>query len=155
MFATMPDRVLILRQYDQVWREIFTDGRELPKGVGSDAADAPDPRWYGYSVGHWEDDHTFVVNTIGADDRSWIDWDGYPHSVDMQIEERYTRVNHDVLDVTITMTDPKIFTKPMVAKHHYQWIPSQELEQQICVSSEAKAYHDLVADPAGNGETSK
>ncbi len=64
-FATMPDRILVLNQYQRAWREIWMDGRELPKNVGGTAKDAPDPRYYGYSAGHWEGDNTLVVETTG------------------------------------------------------------------------------------------
>jgi hypothetical protein len=148
MFAKMPDRVLMLRQYDQVWREIWTDGRALPKDIGGTSKDSPDPRWYGYSAGHWEDDYTFVVNSTGSDDRSWLDFNGHPHSVSMQIEERYHRPDHNTLDLTITMVDPTIYTKPIIAHNHFRWVPKQELEQQICVSSEAILYHHTVVDEA-------
>ena len=62
----------------------------------------PDPRWYGYSVGHWEDDYTFVVNSIGTDDRTWLDNAGSPHSNDLKVEERYHRVSRDFLELTVT-----------------------------------------------------
>jgi hypothetical protein len=154
MFAKMPGRVLLLRQYDQVWREIWTDGRALPKDVGGDSKDSLDPRWYGYSVGHWVDDNTFVVDSTGADDRSWLDFNGHPHSVHMQVEEVYHRPNHNTLDLTITMVDPTIYTKPIIAHNHFRWVPKQELEQQICVSSEAILYHRVIAEGAVSHEAS-
>ena len=63
--ATMPDRVIILLQYMNIWREVWTDGRPLPTTVGGTGNDALDPTYNGYSVGHWEDDNTFVVDTTG------------------------------------------------------------------------------------------
>src|SRR6266849_10995188 len=69
-----PLRVVILYQFGKVWRVVWTDGRELPKD--------PEPRWYGYSVGKWEDDYTFVVQTSGIDERTWVDRAGRPHSAD-------------------------------------------------------------------------
>ena len=97
-----PNQVLILYMFEKRWRVIWTDGRQLPKD--------PDPRWYGYSVGHWEDDSTFVVNTIGTDDRTWLDNAGNPHSADLKVEERYHRVNHDLMELTVTLDDPKAST---------------------------------------------
>jgi hypothetical protein len=91
VFTTMPGKMIEMSEYNRIWREIWTDGRELPKDVGGRSADAPDPRWYGYSVGHWEGDYTFVVNTVGSDPRTWLDNAGHPHSVDLRVEERYTR----------------------------------------------------------------
>jgi|SRR5579862_1780581 len=71
-FSTMPGRTVLMSQWQDAWREIWMDGRELPKNVGSDEKDSPDPRYYGYSVGHWEGDDTLVINTTGVDDRTWL-----------------------------------------------------------------------------------
>src|SRR5260370_2010683 len=62
-FANMPDRVIILNQYQRAWREVWTDGRQLPTNVGGTGKHAPDPRYYGYSVGKWEDHYTFLLDT--------------------------------------------------------------------------------------------
>jgi hypothetical protein len=153
-FAQMPDRVIQLFQYQRVWREIWTDGRALPKNVG--AKGGPDPRWYGYSVGHWEDDHTFLVNTVGSDERSWLDGTGHPHSADLQAEERYRRLDHDTLEMIVTIDDPKIYTSPFVIrKVNFKWNPEQEFEEQLCVPSAALEYSTIIGDPAGNGAPAK
>jgi hypothetical protein len=150
-FAQMPGRMLELFQYNRLWREIWTDGRALPTNVGGDAADAPDPRWYGYSVGHWDGDYTFVVNTVGSDQRSWLDNQGHPRSIDLRVEERYTRVNHNNLELTVTIDDPKAYTKPFVlTKEFYKWIPKQDFEEQLCVPSEEADYLKIIGDPAFN-----
>jgi hypothetical protein len=155
-FAQMPGRVLALSQFNRVWREIWTDGRELPKNVGGDSADAPDPRWYGYSVGHWEGDYTFVVDTVGSDERSWLDNVGHPHSIDLRVQERYTRVDHNDLEVTITINDPKTYTKPFViTKSSFKWIPRQDFEEQLCVPSEEAEYLKLIGDPAAHATPGK
>lgn len=170
MFAQMPDRMLQMSQYNHAWREIFTDGRELPKNVGSRAvrqalapgpwvstfSESTDPRWYGYSVGHWEGDYTFVVDTVGSDPRSWMDRPGHPHSIDLKVTERYTRVDHDTLTLQVTIDDPKVYTKPFViTTSTFKWIPSQEFEEQICVASEQSDYLKYVAEPAAHGGGSK
>jgi hypothetical protein len=150
-FAQMPGRVLELFQFNRVWREIWTDGRQLPKDVGGNSSDAPDPRWYGYSVGHWEGDYTFVVDTVGSDERSWLDNRGHPHSADLRVQERYTRVNHNTMEVTITINDSKTYTKPFViTKSSYKWIPRQDFEEQLCVPSEEAEYLKLIGDPAAH-----
>jgi len=155
-FAQMPGKVLELFLYNKLWRDIWTDGRGLPKNVGGNSADAPDPRWYGYSVGHWEGDYTFVVDTVGSDDRSWLDNYGHPHSVDMRVQERYRRVDHNNMEVTITIDDPKTYTKPFViTKANYRWIPQQEFEEQICVPSEASEYLKVMGDPAAHATSGK
>ena len=155
-FAQMPGRMLELFQFNRVWREIWTDGRQLPKDVGGNSADAPDPRWYGYSVGHWEGDYTFVVDTVGSDERSWLDNVGHPHSIDLRVQERYTRVNHNTLEVAITINDPKTYTKPFViTKSSFKWIPRQDYEEQLCVPSEEAEYLKLIGDPAAPATSGK
>ena len=130
----MPGRVLILSQYQRAWREIWTDGRALPKNAGSADVDAPDPRYYGYSVGHWDGDYTFVVDTVGTDDGTWIDNFGHPHSAELHVVERYTRLDHDTLQVTVTIDDPQTYTKPFtLGKTICKWIPEQDFEEQLCI----------------------
>ena len=155
-FAQMPGRVLELFQFNRVWRDIWTDGRQLPKDVGGNSSNAPDPRWYGYSIGRWEGDYTFVVDTVGSDDRSWLDNAGHPHSIDLRVQERYTRVDHNTMEVTITINDPKTYTKPFViTKSSYKWIPRQDFEEQLCVPSEEAEYLKLIGDPAAHGAPGK
>jgi len=85
---------------------IATDGRPLK-------VDPPELRydsgWMGVSVGHWEDDYTFVVESAGFNDKTWISEEGIPHSDEMKLEERYTRVDHDTLLFNATIDDPKTF----------------------------------------------
>jgi len=151
-FATMPDRIIVLNQYQRAWREVWTDGRELPKNVGGTGKDAPDPRYYGYSVGHWEGDTTFVVDTTGLDDKTWVTRMGYPHSIDAHVQERYTRLSHNDLKLSLTLDDPKIYTKPFVlGTANFRWVPNQELDEQLCIPSEMLQYLSLVGDPAGKG----
>ena len=63
--ATTPNRTFILLQHMDLWREVWTDGRTLPTNVGGRGKDVLDPKYNGYSIGHWEDDYTFVVDTTG------------------------------------------------------------------------------------------
>jgi hypothetical protein len=146
----MPNRVLILYQYQRIWREVWTDGRALPTNAGSDDPHAPDPRYYGYSVGHWDGDYTFVVDTTGVDENTWIDGGGHPHSSDMHVEERFTRADQNSLEVSVKITDPKAYTAPWVAgKTVFKWIPDQNFEEQLCIPSEANLYLQTIANPAG------
>ena len=150
-FSQMKDRVVELFQYEKVWREIFTDGRALPTNVGTKGG--PDPRYYGYSAGHWEDDYTFVVDTVGMDDRIWLDHQGHTHSADLKVQERYHRVDHDTLVLTVMIDDPKIYTKPFeLVKTTFKWIPDQVFEEQLCVPSEAIDYLNVIGLPAGTAD---
>ena len=140
-FSHGRNKVVQLFQYQRVWREIWTDGRKLPADVGGTSANAPDARWYGYSVGRWADDYTFVVETTGFNEKAWSDQFGHPRSLNAHVEERYHRIDHDTLELTVTVNDPKIYTKSFVGmKQILRWNPTQELEEQFCVPSEAAEY---------------
>jgi hypothetical protein len=153
-FAETPTKMLELWQYQKVWREIWKDGRGLAKNVGADSPDAPESRYYGYSVGHWDGGYTFVIETNGTDDRTWLDNEAHPHSADLTAEERYTRVNHDSLTMEIRIDDPKAYTKPwLAAKADFVWLPKQQFEEQLCIPSDAAEYFSIIASPAG--ETGK
>jgi hypothetical protein len=124
-FAGMPDRIVILENFAKVWREVWMDGRPLPKDVGHKGG--PSTMYFGYSVGHWDGDNTLVVDTIGMDDKTWVDRRGYPHSIDARVIERYTRVDHNHLNFTETMDDPAYYAQPfVVAKASYKWIEAQD-----------------------------
>ena len=149
-FLHTPGKTIQLLQYQRIWREIWTDGRPLPSDVGGSNPTSPDPRWYGYSIGRWADDSTFVVETNGTDERSWVDYMGRPHSAAAHFEERYRRVDRDTLEVTVTVTDPETYTRPYVAmKQMFVRADRQELEEQLCVPSEAIEYFRTIAEPAG------
>ena len=150
-FATMPNRIVMLLQFQDLWREIWMDGRELPKNVGAAEKGALDPRYNGYSVGHWEDDYTLVVDTTGLDDRTWVTAAGYPHTVNARVQERYTRVNHNDLKLTVTVDDPAIYTKPFsLGTQLFRWIPNQEIDEWLCIPSDVQEYLQIMGDPAGS-----
>ena len=149
-FGSAPNRVLVLIQYMDVWREIWTDGRPLPTNVGAPGSGL-NPRYNGYSVGHWEDDYNFVVDTTGLDDRTWLTAAGYPHSMNAHVQERYTRTSHNDLKVTITVDDPKLYTKPFsLGSVRFRWVPNQQLDEWICPASEVIEYLTTMGDPAGS-----
>ena len=140
-----PVSVIILYEFDRVWRVIWTDGRELPKD--------PEPRWYGYSVGKWVDDYTLVVETNGTDDRTWVDHAGRPHTGDLRVEERFHRVDHDHLEWTVQIDDPKMYTKPWLAMDRFPMKlqpPSFDVREMICSPSDYVEYNKLVGTPASD-----
>ena len=147
-FATMPDRVAVLHQYQRIWRYVWMDGKhELPKSF--DTKEGVPSRWYGYSVGHWDGDNTLVIDTTGVNDESWLDKAGHPHSVNAHITERYTRVDHNHMQMVASVDDPTVYTKPFVlSKNEYRWIPDQEAEEQVCVPSEMIRYMETIGKPA-------
>ena len=104
-------QVVYLNQYFGNFRVIWTDGRELPKD--------PEPRWNGYSVGKWVDDYTFVVETTGLNPRSWLDHAGRPHSDALRVEERFHRVDHDNMELSVMIYDPKFYAEPWQALNKF------------------------------------
>jgi hypothetical protein len=149
--ATMPDRIVILLQYMDLWREVWMDGRSLPTKVGGTDKGSLDPTYNGYSVGHWEDDYTLVVDTTGMDDRTWVTGAGYPHTVEAHVQERYHRVDHNTLQLTVALDDPKIYTKSWnLGTYNYRWIPNQKFDDFACIPSQVIKYLSEMGDPAGS-----
>lgn len=101
----LPNR--FIQRFEWTWdhREVWMDGRPLPN------VDDYLPRWNGYSVGRWEGD-TLVIETVGLDDRQWIDHYGYPVSTQGRLIERWRRVNYSNMEVRMTLIDPLLYTAP-------------------------------------------
>lgn len=142
------DRMLMFFDWFYTYRTIWTDGRPLP--------DDPDPRFYGSSVGHWESD-TFVIQSKGFDDRTWLDADGHPHSEDMTLEERFKRVDHDTIEFTMTLTDPKAYTRPWVGDKSTLTLADSKtvMREDVCIPSVEARYKEEVRNPAGGAKTGK
>ena len=139
----LPDRVYVFSQWHHDYRVVWADGRSLPK------TDDLEPKWNGYSVGHWEG-NTFVVNSIGFDDRTWLDHNGYPHTDQMKLEERYRRVDANTLELVETITDPQYYSKPWRSDTK-TWkldpVGQKDWDPQIyCVPSEEFKFNKLIRD---------
>jgi hypothetical protein len=137
----IPGRMFMFFEEYHIWRTIYTDGRPLPKD--------PDPTWLGYSVGHWEGD-TFVVETVGLNDKVWADLSGNPRSEEMRLTERYRRVNHDTLEQQIIIDDPKSYTAKWVSPPKLHKLePKWEIGEWFCAASENQVYDKEVRKPSG------
>jgi len=102
----IPGRVMIVYEWGHWPRYIWTDGREHPKDV--------DPTWMGHSIGHFDGD-TLVVDTVGFNDMTLLD-KSHPHSEELHIVERYRRVDHNAMELSMTYADPKVYTKSWSGK---------------------------------------
>jgi hypothetical protein len=102
MFHT-PDMLAQLYEVLNNWRVIHLDGRPLPE--------YPEPLFHGNSTAHWEGD-TLVVESIGFDERTYILPNGWFHSDELRVTERYTRVSMNYLVVEIIVDDPQVLEKP-------------------------------------------
>jgi hypothetical protein len=126
------DLTLMLHESRTIYRQIFTDGRALPKD--------PQPTWMGYSVGRWED-NTFVIETIGQNGKTWLDMKGLPGTEGMRVIERYTRPRVGHMDIEVTIDDPKAYTKPLVVKMAWTLLPDAELIESICEENNRDPQH--------------
>jgi len=128
-----PGVIVILYEAQGGIRQIFTDGRPLPK---------PDvqPWWYGYSNGHWDGD-TLVAETIGFRDDVWLDVEGSPLTNAGKMIERFRRPNYGNLEIEVTVDDPKVYTKPWTVKIAQRIMPDTDLIEFICNENDRSGPH--------------
>jgi hypothetical protein len=122
-----PTLIVTLHEYNSSFRQIFLDGRRHPSD--------PLPTFNGYSIGSWEGD-TLVVDTVGFNDRTWLDVFGHPHTDQMRVIERMRRVDVGRLEIAMTITDPGAYTQPLSITHNLHLVPDEELMDYICAENE-------------------
>ena len=127
-----PAEIVILLEDNNPPRQIYTDGRKFPAN--------PEPTWMGYSVGKWQGD-TLVVDTIGFNDRSWLDGFGHPRSESMHIVERFRRSNFGHMDIEVTIDDSKMYTRPFTVKFPARLLPDTDTLESICAENEKDRPH--------------
>lgn len=115
--------IAVLYEIHTLYRQIFLDRRPLPI--------APNPTWFGYSVGHWEGD-ALVVESTGFNDKSWLDLYGHPHSEALHLSERYVRTSVGQMNVRITIDDPQAYTRPWTIVLALELMPDTEMIETIC-----------------------
>jgi hypothetical protein len=127
-----PQEIVTMHEAGDPPRQIFIDGRSLPKD--------PAPSWMGYSAGKWQGD-TLVVETNGLNDRGWLDLSGHPRSESMRITERYHRRDFGLMDLEITFDDAKLYTRPFSFKTGLKLIPDSDLLEYVCAENEKDRAH--------------
>ena len=128
----MPGEVAILYEVFNHFRQIFTDGRPLPKVTV--------PAWMGYSVGKWTGD-TLVVDVVGFNDETWLDQVGHPHSDVLHVVERYTRTDSNTLHYEALIDDPKTYSKSWTTSWNIPFQPGWELNEYICQENNKDLAH--------------
>jgi len=118
-----PNLVVLLYEYQTLFRQVFTDGRGLPEDAN--------PTWMGYSVGKWEGD-TLVVTTTGFNDRTSLDLAGHPHSEALRMTERFRRRDAGHMDLQVTIEDPKAYNRAWTLPVDLDLMPDGELIEFIC-----------------------
>ncbi|HTR36666.1 MAG TPA: hypothetical protein VMH80_12230 [Bryobacteraceae bacterium] len=127
-----PQVIVILYEANAGIRQIFTDGRPLPKD--------PEPWWYGYSTGHWEGD-TLVVQSAGFRDLGWLDVEGSPLTDMAHVIERYRRPDFGHLEIAVTVDDPKAYTKPWTFTVRQHIMVDTDLIEFVCQENEQDSTH--------------
>jgi len=130
-----PPSVYILFEYFHIWRAVTMD-KPHPKDL--------DSTWMGDSVGRYEGD-TLVIDTVGLNDKSWLDNVGHPHSDELHTVERFRRVDHDTLRLDLTIEDPKAYTKSWTATKTYK-LSKFPLGETMCSASELESFQKDVMD---------
>jgi hypothetical protein len=127
-----PREIVMLTGVGDPPRQIYTDGRKLPKD--------PDPAWMGYSVGTWRGD-TLVVESTGFNGESWLDASRHPRSESMHITERFHRRDFGHMDLEMTFEDPKYYTRPFTVKTVLNLLPDTDVPEFVCGENEKDRVH--------------
>ena len=125
-FVQTPKLIAILYE-DMTHRRIFMDGRQLEQD--------PNPSWMGYSVGRWDGD-TLVVESNGFNERTWLDFDGHPHSEHLRMNERYRRSDFGHMELQLTIDDPAIYAKPWTVTIPLELSADVEMLEFVCQENE-------------------
>ena len=125
-FLQQDDRIVVIFEGGaHVWREIHMDGRAHPEG------DALNPTYFGHSVGRWEGD-TLVVDTVGYNEKTWLDFGGHMHTDELRTIERITRPDRNTLHYETTIIDPGAYSDSWTVAWDIEWSEGQELAEYIC-----------------------
>lgn len=120
------DRIIIIFEGGgHVWREIHMDGREHPP------MDQINPSYFGHSVGHWEGD-TLVVDTVGYNEKTWLDFNGHMHTDQLHTIEYITRPYKEKLHYEAVIDDPGAYSEPWMVEWDIAWSEGEELQDYIC-----------------------
>jgi hypothetical protein len=126
-----PKQVTFIHEIHHMPRMVYLD-LTLPK-----LADV-DPNWMGQSAGRWDGD-TLVIETQGFNDLTTLDSAGLPHSTDLRVAERLRKLDADTLEDTVTITDPKSYTKSWTTRVTYRRQPGLRLKEYVCTDSNPEA----------------
>jgi hypothetical protein len=122
-----PQEIVLLHEFNGAYREIYLDGRPLPKD--------PNPTWNGYSTAHWEGD-TLVIETNGIRDDMWLDIQGSPITESARVTEKLTRPSLGLMKVEILVNDPKAYTKPWSVTIEMALQVDTQMLEEICLDNE-------------------
>jgi len=105
------------------FRTIYMDGRKHPKDLI--------PSFYGDSIGRWEGD-TLVIDAVGFNEKFWMNRDGLPHTDQLHLIEKFTRVDLNTLKYEVTVEDPGAYSAPWTSGFNLRWTDGLELFEYVC-----------------------
>jgi len=132
-----PGMLIVLFEIDHNFRRIFTDGRGHPDNL--------DHTWYGDSIGKYEG-NTLTVDTIGLNEKTWLDTAGHQHSDQLRITETFTKTGPDTITWTVTYDDPVFYTKPFsvsLPMRRQQY----DILEMICMENNLDIPHLITSQP--------
>jgi hypothetical protein len=132
--------LMIFEGATHIWREIYMDGRPHPQG------DELNPTYLGHSVGRWEGD-ALVIDVVGFNENTWLDYYGHPHTDLLHVVEKFTRPNKGTLHYEALIDDPGTYAKPWTVQWDIPWLPDGELTEYIC--QENNKYLQRLTDDFG------
>jgi hypothetical protein len=127
-----PNAIVILYEAFGQFRQLFMDGRSLPKD--------PNPTWYGYSVAKWDGD-TLVVESSGFNGKVWLDQVGHPSTEALHVIERFHRRDFGHMDITSTIEDSGAYTKPWTFTQPVTLMVDTELLEFVCNENNTDVPH--------------
>jgi len=146
-FIQTPEAVYILHELGPYYRIVWLNSKH--------PADT-DPQWWGHSIGRYENGNTLVVDTVGFNDKTWLDQMGHPHTEQLHLIERYKRVDQNTLELDMTIDDPGAYTKPWNAHRNFALSKTGFLRyQQICSVRENQQFFDNLGKPAATPRSGK
>jgi hypothetical protein len=125
-----PNRILFVYEGGaHVFRQVWVDGRAHPKD--------PNPNWLGHSIGHWEGD-ALVVDSVGFNDRTWLDDAGHPHTEQLHVIEKYSRTGPLTMKYDVAIDDPGAYTQSWTSSNTLSFRPGERLAEDICLDKISK-----------------
>jgi hypothetical protein len=117
--------VNFVHEVNHTFRIIYWD-KELPED--------PDPNYLGYSIARFES-RTLVIDTIGLNDKTWLDYSGLPHGEKLKVEERYTLTAPNTIEGSVTLTDPDYYTAAWSTNFTLHKQPGMQIKENVCTDT--------------------
>ncbi len=132
-FLQTAREITIIEESDMQVRHIYLNVPHSAKSV---------PSWYGESVGHYEGDE-LVVDTIGLNDRTFVDSYRTPHTTRLHVVERFKLLEGGkILQAAITVDDPGAFTTPWSAVQRWRRREEGPIIELICAENHTDFFHN-------------